>query len=424
MIHWIILSAKEVLSSRLITLIVFCSAVVAFLSVAFLLIIGGNADRYIRDKFSTAIPPNAILVTPSPAPQALFGFALRSPEGTVLDDSRLKAIRALRGVRTVYPLLASQIPLQATISIFGLRYRTDLICIGAPYEYISGDIKKPEQRRLWRSWKAGASMPLPSLLPEILLDAYNNSMAVPNGLPRITADFASGQKFEILFGKSSIKTVEGFFAEPSVVAGVTRKISSICLVIPLSAMRHYNGKFGGAPGGSHRYMSALVEVRGHDGLLGVSRAISKMGFVVETEKTISREIQQLKSGVAMFLGAVTWIILTLAVIALGFSTVIATLDRMEYYRILRVLGASRFFIAATILIKYALLGLCGALAGQAVLGVLTAAIGKTVIVPGFTLQTRLSPELLARMTLAGVLLPMASTLPALIKMNWKSMSGD
>lgn len=419
--QWLYLTWKEFIGSRLITSIVLFAVVIAFISVSGLAVIGMNADRYINERFATAIPPNMIKVSPVPAPQPLFGFALTRPDGTYINDSHLKKIRSFRGVKEVFPLMASQIPLQAVISIFGLRYRTDLICIGAPYSYVSNDIQTKDFRKKWVSWNAGKE--LPSLLPNILLDAYNDSMAIPNGLPRITEAFALNQKYEISFGKSSIKSVNGFIVEKAVVSGFTKKIASICIVIPLSVMRYYNEKFAGKAA-SEEYMSVFVEAKDHASFLNISKNLADMKFTVETEKTLSKEIVQLKNNIALLIRSIGFIIILLSVMAIAFCTVIATLERVEYYRILRVLGASKIFITATILVKYALLGFLGACAGVALVQWFSGAFQTTTLIPGFNVSTVLPKKDVNLMLLICSVLPALSTIPALIKLNLKSMSED
>jgi ABC-type antimicrobial peptide transport system permease subunit len=421
MIQWVFLALREWLGSRWITAIVFFAVTIAFLSVASLTLIGRNADRYINDRFAAAIPPNVIKVSPAPAPQALFGFALTRPEGTVLDDATLKTIRSFEGIRDIYPLMASQIPLQAVLSIFGLRYRTDLICIGAPYAFISNEIPDPAYRKLWRTWRPGND--LPSLLPILILDAYNDSMALPNGLPKITESFALNQKFQISFGKSSIKATEGFVVENATVCGFTKKIASICIVVPLPVMKFYNEKFGGSSVSSN-YMTVFIETKDHASYLKAVEKLKKMKLTVETEKTLSQEILQLKNNAALLLRAIGFIIVLLSVMAISFCTVIATLERIEYYRLLRVLGASKIFITVIILIKYAFFGWLAGLAGAWIAHLLSAPLAHAVQVPGFAVKTAMDPNDLSIMNALSVILPVLSTIPALIKLNFKSMSED
>jgi hypothetical protein len=114
------LMLREVVSQRFISIIVFLSIVIAGFCYASFDIIGANFNRYINEKFATSIPPNTIKVTPRPVPTVgILGFALRRPEGSVLNDKYLEKIVRLPGVRQIHPFMSVQIPVQALISLFG-----------------------------------------------------------------------------------------------------------------------------------------------------------------------------------------------------------------------------------------------------------------------------------------------------------------
>ena len=412
----ILLILKEFTASPFISLAVFLAIAVAGAGSAASLYVLENADRYIESKFSASIPPNVIQIKPKAAPAiGLFRFSLRKPKGTILDDKIIQAIRNYPGVQSVYALEASQIPMQGLIAIFGLQYRTDLICIGAPYDYIAQDLKDPSIRKIWKNWKPG--MELPALVPEILFDAYNSSMADPNGLPRITRDMAMGRQLQILFGKSSIKTLDGFAVENATVTGFTAKIANICLVIPISAMDYYNRKYLGKH--SSGYMSATVSVKSHEALLDVSKRIQEFGLIQETGKTLSREILELRKTIHLAGSALAMILILLAVSAVGFSAAIAVSNRQSYFELLRVLGASRLFIAFTILLKFVLIGFLAVSASLLLLETMIPRIIHTISIPGFSLNIRIGSDLYRKILLTGSILPALCAVPAIVRI-WSS----
>ncbi len=413
---------KEIFSGKFISLIVLTAVTLSVLTAGSFLLIGDNVNRYINDKFASAVPPNMIKVTPKPLPKlGFFNFIVRKPAGTVLDDNALKRISLFKGVKSVYPLMASQIPMQALISIFGLNYRTDLICIGVPYSFISGDIGDKNYRHLWQTWQKG--MELPALVPDILLDAYNNSMAEPNGLPRITGDMAVGRQFQILFGKSSIKTIDGFEVEKSTVIGFTGKVANICLVIPLQAVSYYNRRFKGGDAGGE-YMTAYIQADNHTEYLKIIDRLKSMKYTVETEKSLSQEILALKSNIGLAIQSVTIIILILSITAIALSGIIAAMDRIDYYRIMRILGASKVFIIFTLILKYALIGWAGASLAFFCLDYILKAIIPGLHIPGFIIKTAIPKELSSRILAAGIIIPAISTIPAFFRLFSKGMSED
>ncbi len=422
MMQKLYLMLREILSGLFITLIVFTAITAAAFSISSFLTIERSIENSILKKFEASIPPDMIKVSPRPAPRlGLFNFTLRNPASSTLNEESLRKIRAFKGVKTAYPLIASQIPMQAVISIFGLNYRTDLICIGAPSDFLSGEFKSAQDKLTWKNWKPGRVLPV--LIPQIFLEAYNNSMAEPNGLPRITQDMAVGRPLQILFGRSSIKAVEGFATENSLVLGFTDKIKSICLVIPMKAVQYYNKKYKGHDS-DREFMSAYIQVADHPSLLSVEKQIRKMGYITEINKTLSEEMLSLKTNVNMALGLMMNIILLLAVLCVSFSVMIAAFQRLEYYRILRILGASRLFITLTLLIKYALIGSAGSLAGFALMRYVFTSYFSAVKIQGFEIIIAADKTPLQLIISAGLLLSMLSAIPALFLLFTKRMSED
>ncbi len=423
------LMLREVVSQRLISIIVFLSIVVAAYCFAAFDIIGTNFNNYINNKFATSIPPNTIKVTPKPAPSlGILGLTLRRPEGSVLNDTYLEKIVRLPGVKQIHPFMAVQIPVQALIGIFGIRYRTDLVCIGAPYNMVAPDIMNNDFRKMWRDWAPGRDMPV--MIPRDLLEAYNSSMAEPNGLPKITESLVMGLKAELLLGKSSLKEIPGYEVAQATMVGFTRNVPSLAVVVPLEVARYYNKKFKGGTS-DKEYVYSFVTVEDHASLLSVAAKIKSWGFVVEAEKSLSEEIISLKQLVQSLVGVMSAIILFLAAIAIAFSTTIATFNRMDYYRILRILGSSKFFLTMTVLLKYAIIGFIASFtafklvewSGQ----VLSQAIASFLAqfqVQDFHIELTADKALRTKILMLGTLIPMISTLPSLIQLQVKALNRD
>ncbi len=397
MIHKLYLIVKETLSGGLISIVVFIVTAAAAFSICSFASIVKSVENSIIKKFESAVPPGMIKVS-----------------GPGQDGKSLVYISSLKGVKSVYPLIASQIPMQAVISFFGLNYKTDLVCIGAPGEFIGEDIKDPDDKKAWKEWKPG--MELPVLIPEILLEAYNNSMAEPNGLPRITPGMAVGRELRIIFGKSSVKEIEGYGTETSRVTGFTDKIKSLCLVIPIRAVKYYNIKFNG-PASGDSYMCSYVTVTGHDTLLSVAGRIEKTGLKVETDKTLSGEMLSLKKKFESILFLMMNVVLLLALFAVVFSTMIAAFHRMDYYRLIRVLGASRIFISLSLLFKYSLIGFAGAFCGFFLMQNILPVYASSLKIQGFEIVINTGTISVWTAAGAGAAVSVLAALPALIMIH-------
>ncbi len=420
MIQKTFLILTELIRSRFISLIVLFSIIVSVVSVALFTLIGNSFNGYIRDRFVSSIPPNTIKVLPKPTDTVLF-FSTGRGKDPELTDSTLGKIRGLKGVRNVNPVMLTRIPVQARISMFGIVYNTDILCVGVPYRYIAGDLSRRKFRRMWKSHDPEKNIPV--LFPRILINAYNRGMAEPNMLPRISEKMVSGMNFKLLFGYSSLRRMDNYIVVDATVSGFTDRINSLAMVVPLKAAEYYNRMLSSDKKGG-KYLYAFVNVDNHSSLLRVSSRIKKMGFIVEAEKKLSREMLKLKRNVNLVIDLFMYLIIVLSILTISFSTMIATMNRIEYYRILRILGASRIFISLSIQTKYLLLGVVGAFLGIQLMEILSREVPGMINISFIRISLAFTEDLRSRIYLAGLLIPALSTLPAIIRLNTRGLSRD
>jgi ABC-type lipoprotein release transport system permease subunit len=420
MIQKAFLLLTELFKSRFISLIVLFSIIVSVISVALFTVIGNNFNSYIRNRFVSSIPPNTIKVLPKPKETVLF-FGTGRRKGPELTGKALRKIRALKGIKNVNPVMLTRVPVQARISMFGITYKTDILCMGVPYRFISGDFSHGKFKKMWRSHDPEKNIPV--LFPRILINAYNRGMAEPNMLPKISEKMVSGMRFKLLFGYSSLRKMDNFIQVDATVSGFTDKINSLAMVVPLKAAAHYNRVLH-PESKRDSYLHAFVTVADHSSLLRVSSIVKKMGFVVEAEKKLSREMLRLRRNVNLVIDLLMYLIVALSVLTISFSTMIATMNRIEYYRILRILGASRNFISLSIITRYILLGIGGTFLGLQLIELLSEAVTGMINISFIRISLLFTEDIKDRLYLYGVLIPVLSTLPAIIRLNTKGLSRD
>lgn len=412
---------KEVFSGGFITVIVLFSILFSVFLLGVFGIVKDTIDKNIIGRMENSIPPNIIKVGPRANRGSFLKLIFKRVSGEVLTEEALKEFEKISGIKKIYPVQASHIPMQAVISIFGLTYRTDLVCVGVPYDFLDSDIKKRVEKNKWDNWKNFQELPV--LIPLFFLEAYNNSMADPNGLPRISQDMAVNRVVQIIFGKSSIKTVEGATTENARVIGFTDKIRSLALVIPLRAIKYYNEKFKGKSSSSE-YMNFFIEVKDHSSLLSVVKKISEKGFIIETNKSFSQEIILLKSRVKFIIYILSIIVLLLAIIAISFSILIASLQKIEYYRLLRVLGASRFFISFMVFFKFSFIGIIGAFIGTKALEFFAGNFFSSLRIGFWNIGIVFERKNYFLFLSGSVFLSIIATIPTLVLLYTKRMDTD
>ncbi len=151
-----------------------------------------------------------------------------------------------------------------------------------------------------------------------------------------------------------------------------------------------------------------------------------MGLVVESEKAVSRQILKLRETIALVIGMLQAVIIIIAVIAISLATMIATMfNRIEYYRILRVLGASRTLPDSDHRDKVRPPRACRRLGRAALLLAVCHGAGCGVFQPhrhhGAGGRAR---RYISQILFYGTLVPVLSAVPALVRLYFKGLSGD
>ncbi len=419
MIQRLFLIAKEMAGSRFVSAIVLLSVLLSVFAVGLFRIAGDSLTHYIHNRFASSIPPNTIRIS-TRQPRSLFLFETDGPKGAVITDRVIRNIRGLDGVTDVQPVSALGIPIQARVSYLGFSYRSDILAFGVPQRLVADELAGGRYRKLWRD--PAREKVIPVLLPRAILQSYNDGMAASNGLPRISERGALGFGFKLYMGRSSLKTLEGYEDMDAVIAGFTDQVDSFALILPLDMVSGYNRKF--IQGYRNRYQYAYVKVKDHAAMLRVSPKIQGMGLVVEAEKGVSRQIMRLKENITLIIRLLQAIIVIISVIAISFATMIAVLNRIEYYRTLRLIGASRAFLTATILVKYTLIGFAGAWGGARLLQYASARVTEYFHLTGFMISVSLPGDMFRAVLLSGMLIPVLSTVPALVRLYFKGLSRD
>jgi hypothetical protein len=419
MIQRLILIVREIRGGVFASLAVLLAVMLSVSVLGLYRIIGGGLEHYIRSRFAASIPPDTIRVSVR-QPRSVFLFELTRPGGTGISGEELRTMRRMDGVTGVYPVAALDVPLQAKVSWLGFSYQSDILAFGVPYPLVRGDIVGKEYRLDWEDPKRGE--PIPVVVPRTILRSFNDGMAAPNGLPRISERGAIGFGFTLVLGKSSLKRIRGFARSDAVIAGFTDRIDALALFLPLRIVLYYNKKLNQ---GSHAlYQYAYVKVRDHPSLIRVSSLISAMGFDVEAARTVSRQITRLIQNVRLVAGTLQLVVILIAGIAVSFAAAIATFGRLEYYRLLRVIGCSRIFLTGMVFIKYAVLGLVGAIAGTGLLHYAVRSLAGSLHLAGIVISWNLPPDAYRVTILFGVLIPVLSCVPALLRLYFKDLTRD
>lgn len=410
---------KEITASPLFSLLILVATAAASGLTAMILSIGLTIENQLLNDLNASIPPDIIRISPKSPEGGSNPFGLPAGRKPVLlSESWLRKLKRMKGVESVIALEASRIPMQAQLTFMGITYRTDLVCVGVPYAMIKDELDRGD-RSAFRNWKPGDALPV--LAPQIILDAYNNLLAAPNGLPRVNPEYLIGREFTLMFGRSSLKAINGFNVTPSYLAGFSRKIDAICLIVPEQALSYYHNKYD--PKGETTYMNASVKIKSHEAYLDVQKKLKDWPFVVET-RNVSKNLIEMKKKVSQ---AVTWfmsLVYVLALIAVGFSVLIVSFKRLDVYRIYRTWGASRFSLSMMLLFKTMLLGFFGTIIGLLMVKTQATALFQAMGMAELGFKYELPEKIWNLMLIAGPLLSGVASIPAMIRLATLEINTD
>ncbi len=415
MIQRIYLLIKEIFSQKIISSIILITIFTSAFSIAIFEIVGSNFNDYIQKKFASSVPPNSIKIT-SLRKNAPFTYKTRNK------------IKKINYVKQIYSYYISKIPVQAMINlnipfVANISYQSDIVCIGAPYSIIRKDLRGNKYKNLWGKWKPGKKIPF--LVPKIMLEAYNQSMAEANNFPKISLKMQKlllGTQIDLYMGRSSIYTHPAYSKENAVLSGVTDNVASLALIVPISVIKYFNKKIRKNIVNDHLY--SYVKVSNHEAVLTVSRRLRKMKLRTKTTTSLSKEIILLKKKVNIVISILMYIILTISFIAIMVSIIIATLQRTEYYRIMRILGSSKTFITINILIKAFILGFIATFTAVYLIEYFINHNMSSISFFNYTIKLVFNEIIIKKIIIGGSLIAMLATIPAIFKLYFKNLNCD
>jgi hypothetical protein len=438
MMQRLFLIIREIVSQRIISSIVLITIVITLISVGIFSIVGDSFNAYIQKRFGSAIPPNYIKISPALSKNVGL-FNVGENRNAKKFFQAIKMARRMQDVAAVYAYSVARVPTYASIvparilksktlsllfaSTLNRRYATFLVCIGAPYAMIKKDIVGARNKKKWLQWEPGEHIPF--LVPNMFIEAYNQSIAGAYHLPTLTPTRQRrllGAQIDLSFNEASMMYGDQYESAPAEFVGVTEQVPSLALIVPKKVVTFYNKKFEKKH--SHQYIYAYVKVKKHESVQKVMTHLKAYGVEIETKKALSQEIVSLKKNVNYVLKALMLVIMLIASIAISVSTIIAIFNRIEYYRIMRILGCSKLFIACMILVKYLSFGYIGAYASIWFIKKYVMQAIANFSIAGFKLFFNLAMFDAEKIILYGTIIPLFSIIPGIIKLYTKNLNAD
>jgi putative ABC transport system permease protein len=342
------------------------------------------------------------LAPPKGEDPGLAGLLFKA-EHPAIAPERVDELRALPGVKGVYPKLRFAFPASArggrdvlgrdigTSELLGDGLEASLVADELPAGVSFDDPLARATKTCANDEACGAEQycdkpggqaegkccdPVPGLVSRYLVELFDKTIAPAHKLPAIGNTLIARAErvvFTVRLGESLLGKAKG--AEPRTIkarlVGVSRRAVDLGVTLPIDVVRRLNREFAGEEA-ARQYSSVIVEVSDGTKMAGV---VSRAEVWKLTPKdTRARDVSVLLTGIMAILSLVAGVILIVSASNIAHTFRVLVDERRGELALYRALGATRGDMASWI---YALAVLVGVLGGGA--GVLVARLAALFV---------------------------------------------
>lgn len=311
----------------------------------------------------------------------------------VLDDAAAEKLRAVPGVKGVYPKMKLTAPAMGLggKAIIGNNIRTELIVDGIDPALVKDEIgpkfHDPPPESPPKPCKADNecggedfycgrprmgegkdnSGPkgredkfcreyVPVLVSNHLIEIYNGSLRRAYDLPRLNPDFLMGISIEMEVGASMVQASaksEELYERVKLV-GVSDKAITLGITLPRGYVAQYNVHYG-TPEAASRYHSIILKVESKDQVAAVAKAIE--GMDMEVTDSGAEQAGMLITVFVLVFSLLSTVIVGIAAVNIMHVFFMLVYERQREIGIMRAVGATRGDIRLIILGEAATVGL-------------------------------------------------------------------
>ncbi|MDX9970687.1 MAG: ABC transporter permease [Candidatus Gracilibacteria bacterium] len=288
----------------------------------------------------------------------------------------LEKISNIEGIDASYPETQFNSITSLEADIMGFSLITDAMLFGLDEGYLINDIKIKD------AWKT-TSEPYPAIISGKLLDIYNLTIAVPQGLPTVSESSLVGKEITMYPGYSTFfpglqkKKDQIKFK----VVGFSDKVNLIGATIPPQILHDLNQKYSSDK--EDKFLQVHLMANSPEDTPKIAEKVQELNFfakyLLEDMKTVSAKFDYLTYA----LSAISLIILLTSSLAIIATFLAQIAERIKELGLYRALGARKKHIRHLILIEAGLIGFVGSVFGT-ILGSLISTLTNTYISNTFT----------------------------------------
>ncbi len=295
----------------------------------------------VRPRLREMFPERRVILRPTTSTMMFFQM-----EGPKISQDVTDQIAAMPEVAMVHRQLSANFPVSANFDIetFNVGFSTDVILLGVDKMLVEDSIGSQFV------WPPHDGNPIPVIVSEYFVDAYNLGFAESANLPKLSPNAVKGVSFDLLFGESTLDLAASS-VEPEMrsarIAGLTDNPTLFGLTIPIETLIEYNKKY--QPHKPVAYSTLHVDLASPEGAEAVEAKATelKIGFEAQREK-LARYLQIVLTLEAILASALS-VVLALAGIGIFTTTAASVRERRPAWGLHRATGLGRFgvFVLAT-----------------------------------------------------------------------------
>lgn len=300
-------------------------------------------------------PLTQITVLPNIENRGLLNMIVDSDEANITPET-LEKISQIDGIEAIYPEIQLKNFASLKTSILSMNLMTDSMVFGVKKDFIKNDLIDPE------IWDKNVE-PYPVIIPRKILDIYNFTIAVPQGLPSLSEKRLIGKEITLFPGYSM------FFPQISAkkdevkleIAGFSDKVNLVGISLPFEVIENLNKKYSN--NSKIIYTSLFVETENESLTSEVAQKIEKLGYDTQYYQKNIQDVEAKLSYISLSLGMISSVILLTSALAIIGIFLSLTIERKKEIGLLRALGARKSQIRGLILFEASILGLFGSIFG-------------------------------------------------------------
>lgn len=292
---------------------------------------------------------------------SFFGFKL-GKFASPLDETVLRAIERIPGVKQVLPEVLCHFPAALHVNVLTADFFTETCIFGVTPELVEDVL--PEGHSFAHSDEAEV---IPAVISKALLSVFNTEFAPTRRLPKLDESLAKGLEFDLYLGASTMGGKNQQVQERRVrIVGISPRVALVGLSVPLPYVDEWNEWWTGSEKHTGKFRRLIVQTTSPRKTDAVAKAIEALDMDVASGKDRAENLNSIVELLNLLVAVLSVAVAVLTGVGVLNAAALNTAERMGWIGLMRACGATRLTVVTLLAAESGIVGLTGG-----ALGVLT-----------------------------------------------------